>query len=166
MQSAIWHRIKPILGCGQSVVRAAHSLLGTWWPRVAPVRAIGSTVIFACERLGSYFGEVLASSSLRKKILMFVTVAIVGLAVIILLLELRLRKELEKEESVTPSTAFAELRVAGPSAVEFIAPTANPSEAEPLVQSALESAPANDFQPVAPPWAESVPLSRPRRKTP
>jgi hypothetical protein len=166
VQSALWHQINPILGRGESVIRAAQRLLGTWWPRVAPVRAVlaagGSTVVFTCESLG-----VLASSSPRKKMLTFVTAAIVGLAVIILLLELSLRRELAKEASATSTAALADLQVqTGPSAVESTAPTANPSEREPLVQGALESAPSNDFQPLAPPWAESVPLPRPRPKTP
>jgi hypothetical protein len=170
VQSGLWHQINPMLGRGESVIRAAQRLLGTWWSRAAPVRAVlaagGSTVVLTCESLATYIGGFVTSSSPRKKILTFVTVAIVGLAVIILLLELSLRKELAKEVSATPSTALADLPVPGPSAVESTAPTANPSEREPLVQGALESAPSNDFQPLAPPWAESVPLPRPRRKTP
>ena len=170
MQSALWQQINPILGRGESVIRAVQRLLGTWWPRVASVRAVlaagGSTVVFTCESLGTYIGGVLASSSPRKKTLTFVTAAIVGLAVIILLLELSLRRELAKEASATSTAAHADLQVqTSPNAMEFTAPTANPSEQEPLVQGALESAPSNDFQPLAPPWAESVPLPRPRRKT-
>jgi hypothetical protein len=167
VQSGLWHQINPMLDRRESVVRAAQRWIGTWWSRVAPVRADlaagGSTVVLTCESLATHIGGVLASSSPRKKVLAFVAVAIVGLAVIILLLELSLRKELAKEASATPTMTLVDLRV---SAVEFTAPTVNPSEREPLEQDALESAPSNDFQPLAPPWVESVPLPRPRRKTP
>jgi hypothetical protein len=104
-----------MFGRGEGFIREAQRLLGTWRSRAAPVRAVlatgGSTVVLTSESLATYIRRVVASSSLRKKILTFVTVAIVGLAVIILLLELSLRKELAKEISATPLTALADLRV-------------------------------------------------------